>query len=74
MSEDGDVRAVVDQARGVLAERFGVTTATADGILPGVARVQRADAAEVAEAVVESCISQFTPLPQSLYNNDTEAA
>jgi|EndMetStandDraft_7_1072992.scaffolds.fasta_scaffold1898206_1 ANTAR domain-containing protein len=70
MSEDGDVRAVVHQARGVLAERFGVTIATADGILRGVARAQRGDVTELAEAVVESCRTQGTLLPRSLYTND----
>ncbi len=70
MSEDGDVRAVVERARGVLAERFGVTIATADEILRGVARTQRADVTELAEAVVESCRTEATILPRSLYTND----
>ena len=70
MSEDGGVRAVVDHARGVVAERFGVTIATADRILRGAARAQRADVTELAEAVVESCRTQATVLPRSLYTND----
>ena len=74
MSEGMDGRAVMDHARGVLAERFGVTIVTADGILHGVASTQGRDVAELAEAVVESCTSGSTPLPRSLYTNGTEAA
>ena len=67
MSEDVDVRAVVDHARGILAERFGVGIATADGILHNVARVQRRDVTELAVDVVASCTSDANPLPRSLY-------
>jgi ANTAR domain len=67
MSEDVDVRAVVDHARGVLAERFGVAIVTADGILDSVARAQGRDVTELAAAVVASCTSDATPLPRSLY-------
>ena len=67
MSEDVDVRAVVDHARGVLAERFGVAIATADGILHDVARAQHRDVDELAAAVVASCTNGTTPLPRSLY-------
>ena len=74
MSEDGDVRAVVDHARGVLAERFGVAIVTADGILHDVAHAQRRDISELAAAVVDSCTTDSTPLPRSLYQNGGEAA
>ena len=67
MSEDVGVRVVVDHARGVLAERFGVAIATADGILHNVARAQRRDVTELAAAVVASCTSDAKPLPRSLY-------
>lgn len=68
MSEDVDVRAVVDHARGVLAERFGVGIATADEILHNVARAQRRDLTELAVAVIASCTSDADPLPRSLYS------
>jgi hypothetical protein len=74
MSDDVGVRAVLDHARGVLAERFGVAIATADGILYDVARAQGRDVTELATAVVASCTSDTNPLPRSLYANDTEAA
>jgi AmiR/NasT family two-component response regulator len=73
MSEDGDVRAVVDHARGVLAERFGVAIATADGILRDVALAQGRDITELAAAVVESCTTDSTPLPRTLYTNGEAA-
>jgi hypothetical protein len=64
MSEDGDVRAVVDQARGVLAELFGVTIATADtGFFVASRRAQGADVAELAEAVVESWTTPASRYP-----------
>ena len=74
MSEDVDVRVVMDHARGVLAERFGVAIATADGILHSVACAQERDVIELAVAVVASCTSDANPLPRSLYRNDSEAA
>jgi hypothetical protein len=74
MSEDGDVRAVVEQAQGVLAERFGVAIASADGILCDVACAQGRDVSELAAAVVDSCTTDSTPLPRSLYTNGGEAA
>jgi hypothetical protein len=74
MSGDGDVRAVMDHARGVLAERFGVAIATADGILHDVARTQGRDVTQLAAAVVESCTTDSTPLPGTLYSNGSEAA
>jgi ANTAR domain len=74
MSEDGDLRAVVDHARGVLAERFGVAVATADGILHDVAGAQGRDISEIAAAVADSCTTGSTPLPRSLYPSGSEAA
>ena len=44
--------AVVEHARGVLAERFGIDIATADRILGDVARVQKRTIVELADAVV----------------------
>lgn len=74
MSDDACVCAVVDHARGVLAERFGVEIGVADGILNGVARAQLRDVAELATAIVESCTTDSTPLPRTLYSNGSEAA
>jgi hypothetical protein len=59
--------AVVEQARGVLAERFGVEIATADAILCDVARVQRRSVMELAAAIVASCSDESAPLPWRLY-------
>jgi hypothetical protein len=59
--------AVVEQARGVLAERFGTDVATADRILCDVARAQNRAVPELARAVVESCTNDDTPLPRRLY-------
>jgi hypothetical protein len=59
--------AVVEQARGALAERFGTDIATADRILGDVARAQKRSVADLAEAVVESCANGSTPLPRRLY-------
>jgi len=65
---DGYARdAVVEHARGVLAERFGVDIATADRILGDVARVQKRTIVDLANAVVESCTNGSTPLPRRLY-------
>jgi hypothetical protein len=51
---DAHVRdAIVEQARGVLAERFGTDIARA-------------------EAVVESCTNDSTPLPRRLYTGSDE--
>jgi hypothetical protein len=57
-----------------LAERFGVAIATADGILHDVARTQGRDVTQLAGAVVESCTTDSTPLPRTLYTNGSEAA
>ena len=65
---DGYARdAVVEHARGVLAERFGIDIATADRILGDVARVQKRTIVDLANAVVESCTNGSTPLPRRLY-------
>jgi hypothetical protein len=61
--------AVVEQARGVLAERFGTDVAIADRILCDVARAQNRAVPELARAVVESCTNDDTPLPRRLYTN-----
>jgi hypothetical protein len=59
--------ALLDQARGVLAERFGTDMATADRILSDVAAAQKRSVADLAQAVVESCTNDSTPLPRRLY-------
>ena len=74
MSDDVSVGAVVEHARGVLAERFGVGISTANGILRDVARAENCLVAELAAAVVASCTTDSTPLPRSLYTKGTEAA
>ena len=74
MSDDVSAGAVVEHARGVLAERFGVGISTADGILRDVARTENTLVAELAAAVVASCTTDATPLPRSLYTDGTEAA
>ena len=69
-STDAYVRdAVVEQARGVLAERFGTDIATADRILVDVARAQKRSLVDLAGAVIESCANGSTPLPRRLYTN-----
>jgi hypothetical protein len=65
--------AVLEHARGVLAERFGIDISKADGILHNVARLQRRDVIELAAAVVASCTSDASPLPRSLYTNGEAA-
>lgn len=64
--------AVIEHARGVLAERFGVDISTADTILGDVARAQKRTVDELAVAVVASCINGATPLPRRLYTDDDE--
>ena len=59
--------AVVEQARGVLAERFGIDVSTADAILLDVSRAQGRDVTDLAVAIVESCTDGSTPLPRRLY-------
>jgi AmiR/NasT family two-component response regulator len=76
MADDLSVGAVVEHARGVLAERFGVGISTADSILSDVARAQRRDVIELAAAIVASCTTDATPLPRTLYaiNDETGGA
>jgi ANTAR domain len=74
MSDGVHAGAVVEHARGVLAERFGIGISKADEILHNVARLQKRDVTELAAAVVASCTSDASPLPRSLYTNDSEAA
>ena len=64
--------AVVEQARGVLAERFGTDIATADKILVDVARAQKRSVVDLAGAVIESCTNDSTPLPRRLYTSGEE--
>ena len=64
--------AVVEHARGVLAERFGTDIATADRILGDVARAQKRSVTDLAGAVVESCTNGSSPLPRRLYANNDE--
>jgi hypothetical protein len=59
--------AIVEQARGVLAERFGIDVNRADAILLDVSRAQNRDVTDLAAAVVESCTNGSTPLPRRLY-------
>ncbi len=68
-SPDVRVSAVVEQARGVLAERFGIGIARADAILADVARLQKRSITDLAAAVVESCTNGSTPLPRRLYTD-----
>ena len=70
MLEDVGVDAVLEHARGVLAERFGVGISTADSILNDVARAQNRGVTELATEVVASCTSDATPLPRRLYAVD----
>jgi ANTAR domain len=76
MSGDLSVGVVVEHARGVLAERFGVGISTADSILNDVARAQRRDVSDLAAAIIAACTTDKTPLPRRLYaiNDDTKGA
>ena len=76
MSDDLSVGVVVEQARGVLAERVGVGISIADSILSNVARAQRRDICDLAAAIVASCTTDETPVPRRLYaiNDDTKGA
>ena len=67
--QDGVSDAVVERARGVLAERFGVEIGTADVILADVARAQKRTVTDLAAAVIESCTNDSTPLPRRLYTD-----
>jgi hypothetical protein len=68
MLERPNPAAIVDHARGVLAERFGVGIHTADSILHEVARRQRTEVTELAAAIVGSCTSDTPMLPRDLYS------
>jgi ANTAR domain len=73
MGTEHSVRdAVLEHARGVLAERFGVGISTADKILQDCARAQGRRVTELAIAVVASCTNGSTPLPRRLYTNDDQ--
>jgi hypothetical protein len=73
MSDGVSAGAVVEHARGVLAERFGVGISKADAILHDVARTQKRSVTDLAAAVVASCTTDSTPLPRSLYTSDEAA-
>ena len=68
MSGDPDAAAIIDHARGILAERFGVGIKAADDILCSVAQCQRQEVTELAAAVVASCTSDAGVLPRALYD------
>jgi hypothetical protein len=70
--DSGTCDAVVERARGVLAERFGVEIAVADAILSEVARAQKRSLRDLAAAVVVSCTDDSAPLARRLYANDDE--
>ena len=76
MSDDLSVGVVVEHARGVLAERFGVGISAADSILNDVARAQRRDVADLAAAIVESCTTGTTLSPRRLHaiSDDSKGA
>jgi ANTAR domain len=67
MSDQPNPAAVIEHARGVLAERFGVGIGLADEILASVARQQRQDVSELAAAIVASCTTDSAILPRALY-------
>jgi hypothetical protein len=60
--------AVIEHARGVLAERFGIGIKRADEILREVARQQGQDVGELAAEVVASCTTDSAVLPRVLYD------
>jgi hypothetical protein len=68
----GACEAVVERARGVLSERFGVDIAVADAILGDVARHQKRTVTDLAAAVVASCTDDSMPLPRRLYTDSDE--
>jgi hypothetical protein len=59
--------AVIEHARGILAERFGIGIERADEILCEVARQQGQDVPELAAEVVASCTTDSCVLPRMLY-------
>jgi hypothetical protein len=64
--------AVLEHARGVLAERFGVGISTADKILHDCARAPARSLNELALAVVASCTTDSAPRPRRLDSNNNE--
>jgi ANTAR domain len=64
--------AVLEHARGVLAERFGIAIGTADKILRDCARAQGRGLNELAAAVVASCTTDSAPLPRRLSTDNGE--
>jgi ANTAR domain-containing protein len=56
----------IDQALGVLAERFGVGIDTAEALLQDVARLEQTPLPELAECVVASTTDDCAVLPRSL--------
>lgn len=69
MSGELNADAIVDHARGILAERFGVGIKAADEILCGAAQCQGQEVPELAAAVVASCTSDTSVLPRALYDS-----
>ena len=67
MSDQPNPAAVLEHARGVLAERFGVGIKLADEILCEVARQQCQDVQELAAEVVASCTTDSAVRPRVLY-------
>ncbi|MFL5980549.1 MAG: ANTAR domain-containing protein [Gaiellaceae bacterium] len=65
--------AVIEHARGILAERFGVAISTADKILQDCAHAQGQGLSELAMAIVASCTTDSAPLPRRLYWNGETA-
>jgi len=58
---------LLEQAHGVLAERFGVTISTAAAFLADTARLERCDVYELARGVISSCCETIA-LPRRLYD------
>ena len=63
----------LEQARGVLAERFGVDIDSADGILREATWRDPMPLEELAECVVASTTNDCAVLPRSLYARDEAA-
>ena len=64
----GDAGAgALEQAYGVLAERFGVSISTAAAFLAETARLERCDMQELARGVISSCCETIA-LPRRLYD------
>lgn len=65
---------ILDAARGVLPERFGVALVSADSILHDVARRHCMDVSEFVLEVVDSCTSDSAVLPQPLRRRERSVA